>query len=195
MNLNTARYLASYGTSAQLPSSTLPEVSFVGRSNVGKSSLLNKLLNRKALAKVSSTPGKTSTINFFQVDDYHFVDLPGYGYAKVANKERDRWIELIEGYFNQDRKFALICVLVDIRHDPSKLDISMVATLIQGNYPFLIVMTKADKLSKTQQLKQAATIRKQLHCTPDQPTIITSSAKGIGIPELRAAIQEACDNL
>lgn len=195
MNLNTARYLASYGTSAQLPSSTLPEVSFVGRSNVGKSSLLNKLLNRKALAKVSSTPGKTSTINFFQVDDYHFVDLPGYGYAKVANKERDRWIELIEGYFNQDRKFALICVLVDIRHDPSKLDISMVATLIQGNYPFLIVMTKADKLSKTQQLKQASTIRKQLHCTPDQPTVITSSAKGIGIPELRAAIQEACDNL
>ena len=192
LNLNSARFLASYGTASQLPASTLPEVSFVGRSNVGKSSLLNKLLNRKALAKVFSTPGKTTTINFFQVDDYHFVDLPGYGYAKVPNKDRDRWVELMDGYFNQDRRFALICVLVDIRHDPSKLDISMVATLIQGQFPFLIVLTKADKLSKTQQQRQWATIRKQLHCTPDQPVIITSSAKGTGIPELRSAIEAAC---
>lgn len=192
MNLNSARFLASYGTSAQLPPSTLPEVSFVGRSNVGKSSILNKLLNRKTLAKVSQTPGKTTTINFFQVDNYHFVDLPGYGYAKVPNKDRDRWVELIEGYFNQDRKFALIVALVDIRHDPSKLDISMIATLIQGQYPFLICLTKADKLSRTQQLRQVQSIRKQLHCTPDQPVIVTSSANGTGIPELRSAIEAAC---
>lgn len=192
MNLNTARFLAAYGTAEQLPPSTLPEVSFVGRSNVGKSSIMNKLFNRKNLVKVSSTPGKTTTINFFQVDDIHFVDLPGYGYAKVGNKDRDRWVDLMGGYFNQDRKFAVIVALVDIRHDPSKLDISMIATLIQGEYPFVICLTKADKLSKTQQQKQVASIRKQLHCKADQPVFVTSSLKGDGIEDLRKYIEQQC---
>ena len=122
MNYHIASFKAAYGTSSQLPESTRPEVSFAGRSNVGKSSLLNKLMYRKGLAKVSQTPGKTATINFYDVDGTDFVDLPGYGYAKVAKSEKGRWSELIEGYFNQDRRFALVVSLVDIRHDPSALD-------------------------------------------------------------------------
>ena len=116
MNYHNVKFKAAYGTSAQLPTSKLPEVSFAGRSNVGKSSLLNKLMYRKGLAKVSATPGKTATINFYDVDGFDFVDLPGYGFAKVAKSEKDRWGELIAGYFNQERIFAPVVSLIDIRH-------------------------------------------------------------------------------
>ena len=109
MDFKKVEYEKSFGTSAQLPPSTLPEIAFAGRSNVGKSSLLNKLAGRKALAHVSQKPGKTATINFFRVPDARLVDLPGYGYAQVSKSERARWAELIEGYFNQDRNFALVC--------------------------------------------------------------------------------------
>ena len=127
MNINNVVFERSFGTSSQLPASTLPEIAFAGRSNVGKSSLLNKLFNRKGLAKVSQTPGKTATINFFACDGVRFVDLPGYGYAKVSKSEKERWSELIEGYFNQDRDLALVVSLVDIRHAASALDEGMVA--------------------------------------------------------------------
>lgn len=145
MNYHIASFKAAYGTSSQLPESTRPEVSFAGRSNVGKSSLLNKLMYRKGLAKVSQTPGKTATINFYDVDGTDFVDLPGYGYAKVAKSEKGRWSELIEGYFNQDRRFALVVSLVDIRHDPSALDMHMAKFLWENDFPFAIALTKADQ--------------------------------------------------
>lgn len=191
MNFHKASFTAAFGTSRQLPASARPEVSFAGRSNVGKSSLLNKLLYRKNLAKVSQTPGKTATINFYDVDGYDFVDLPGYGYAKVAKSELGRWSELIEGYFNQDRRFALVASLIDIRHEPSALDRHMVAFLKEADLPFAIVLTKADKLSKSQQMKQVSLIRKELQLPADTTFVTTSSAKGTGIDELRALIEKA----
>lgn len=188
MNFHNASFKAAYGTSEQLPASTGPEVSFAGRSNVGKSSLLNKLMYRKGLAKVSQTPGKTATINFYDVDGYDFVDLPGYGYAKVSKSEKGRWSELIEGYFNQDRRFALVISLVDVRHDPSALDAHMVNYLAEAGLPFAVALTKADKLSKQQANKQRAAIRKKLDLPKGTPLVLTSSEKGEGVEELRTLI-------
>ena len=186
MNINNVVFERSFGTSSQLPASTLPEIAFAGRSNVGKSSLLNKLFNRKGLAKVSQTPGKTATINFFACDGVRFVDLPGYGYAKVSKSEKERWSELIEGYFNQDRDLALVVSLVDIRHAASALDEGMV-----GFLPFAVALTKADKLSRQQQMKQRSAIMRQLGLASDVPVVVCSSEKGTGIDELRALIAAA----
>ena len=193
LNFHKASFKAAYGTSSQLPESTLPEVSFAGRSNVGKSSLLNKLMYRKGLAKVSSTPGKTATINFYDVDGADFVDLPGYGYAKVSKSEKGRWSELIEGYFNQERAFALVVSLIDIRHDPTALDHSMVGFLKESGLPFMIALTKADKLSKQQTIKQTAAIRKQLELPKGTRLLATSAEKGIGIDELRQIVSQAVE--
>ena len=193
MNLQSVTYSASYGISKQLPVSVKPEVAFVGRSNVGKSSLINKIFNRKSLAKTSSKPGKTSTINFFSIKECDFVDLPGYGFAKVAKSEKGRWSELIEGYFNQDREFALVVSLIDIRHDPAKLDLDMVEFLLNRQIPFVIVLTKADKLSRAQQDKQIRSIRKILDAPDDFPMIAVSSTKGTGIDEVRDIIQQSVE--
>lgn len=194
MNFHNASFKAAYGTSSQLPASERPEVSFAGRSNVGKSSLLNKLMFRKGLAKVSSTPGKTATINFYDVDGADFVDLPGYGYAKVSKSEKGRWSELIEGYFNQERRFALVVSLIDIRHEATALDLNMVEFLKESGLPFAIALTKADKLSKQQAMKQAAAIRRQLALPKDVPMLATSSEKGTGVEELRHLLAEAVKN-
>lgn len=193
MNYHNVKFKAAYGTSSQLPVSTLPEVSFAGRSNVGKSSLLNKLMYRKSLAKVSSTPGKTATINFYDVDGYDFVDLPGYGFAKVAKSEKHRWSELIEGYFNQERIFALVVSLIDIRHEASALDLNMIEFLRESGLPFMVVLTKADKLSKQQCMKQTAMLRKQLQLDKDTPMLAVSSESGAGINELRVIINQYID--
>lgn len=188
MDFKNVKFERSYGTSQQLPASTLPEIAFAGRSNVGKSSILNKLCGRKALAKVSQTPGKTATVNFFLAGDAYLVDLPGYGFAKVSKSERERWAELIEGYFNQDRNFALVCSLIDIRHPASDLDENMVAFLQEAGLPFCIVLTKGDKLSALRCNQQKAAIKKQLELGDDVPMVITSSLKGTGIDELRRTI-------
>ena len=193
MNYHNVKFKAAYGTSSQLPVSTLPEVSFAGRSNVGKSSLLNKLMYRKSLAKVSSTPGKTATINFYDVDGYDFVDLPGYGFAKVAKSEKHRWSEPIEGYFNQERIFALVVSLIDIRHEASALDLNMIEFLRESGLPFIVVLTKADKLSKQQCMKQTAMLRKQLQLGKDVPMLAVSSESGTGINELRVIINQYID--
>ena len=190
MNFNTARFVSAYGISSQLPKSQKVELAFAGRSNVGKSSLINKIFNRKNLARVSAVPGKTATINFYQADETVFVDLPGYGYAKVAKSEKHRWSELIEGYFNQDRKVALVLLLIDIRHEPSKLDVDMANYLIEREYPFLIVFTKADKLSKTQKEKRLAAFRSELPCGDEIHMVPASSETGEGIEELRSIIEE-----
>ena len=120
MNYNKADFMASYGISSQLPDSDRPEISFSGRSNVGKSSLINKLCSRKNLARVSATPGKTATINFYEVDSCYFVDLPGYGYAKVSNADRERWDDLINSYFEAQRHHTLLVQLLDCRHAPQR---------------------------------------------------------------------------
>jgi GTP-binding protein len=191
MKYNSARFVASYGTSKQLPPSKHPEVAFVGRSNVGKSSLMNKLFGRKGLVKVSQKPGKTTTVNFFAVQDVDFVDLPGYGYAQVSKSERSRWRELIEGYFTQERHHALTVALVDIRHDASPLDIDMIGFLRAHEIPFIIAFTKADKLKSMQRKKQVQTLCKQLAETGDAYFVVTSAEKGDGIEDLRAIIEDA----
>lgn len=191
INYNKARFVASYGAAAQIPASTCPEVSFVGRSNVGKSSLMNKLFNRRNLVKVSSKPGKTANVNFFEADGVHFIDLPGYGFAQKSKAERDRWAKLIGDFFDSERSFNLVVSLVDIRHDPSALDHQMIEFLQEGEFPFIVALTKADKLSRGKQAQQVATIKKQLN-VPAEQIIVTSSESGLGIDALKAAIVEHC---
>ena len=190
LKYETARYEASYGTIAQLPKPTTPEVSFVGRSNVGKSSLLNRLLGRKQLARVSSVPGKTANINFFDVDGVKFVDLPGYGYAKVSHAEKQRWADLIGGYFEQERSFNLVISLVDIRHEAQKLDLQMVDFLTEAELPFVVALTKADKITRNKQNQAAAALRSSFGLAQEQ-IIVTSSETGLGIDELRRRIEDA----
>lgn len=190
INYQLVKFKASYGTSSQLPPSERPEISFVGRSNVGKSSIMNKIFNRKSLVKVSSTPGKTRTINFFEADGVDFVDLPGYGFAKVAKTEKDRWAELMGVYFGDERRFALVVSLIDIRHPASKLDEQMIEYLKRYDFPFLVVFTKSDKLGKNKAQQQAAALRKQLGI-PASQTLMTSSLKGDGIDKVRSAIEQA----
>ena len=191
INYQLARFEASYGTVESIPEPTQPEVSVAGRSNVGKSSLLNKLFGRKNLVKVSSTPGKTCNVNFFDVDGITFVDLPGYGFARVSKAEKDRWSNLIGGYFELERRFNLVLSLVDIRHEAQKLDRQMIAFLQDAGLPYLVVLTKGDKLSRNKQNAQAALLSKQLEVPRDQ-MIITSSETGQGIDELKSRIAEAC---
>ncbi|WP_273383532.1 ribosome biogenesis GTP-binding protein YihA/YsxC [Enorma phocaeensis] len=191
INYQLAHFVASYGAVSQIPPSTCPEVSFVGRSNVGKSSIMNKLFGRKGLVKVSSTPGKTSNVNFFEADGVHFVDLPGYGFAQRSKAERGRWARLIGDFFESERSFNLVVSLVDIRHDPSALDHQMIEFLQEGEFPFVVALTKADKLSRNQQAKQAAAIKRQL-TVPAEDIIVTSSQSGLGIDELKRRIEAAC---
>lgn len=191
MRYDKAEFKAAYGTFGQLPESDLPEIAFAGRSNVGKSSLLNKLFGRKNLARVSSVPGKTITINFYQVDEYNFVDLPGYGYAKVAKTEKDRWAEMMEGYFNSDRNIKLVVQLVDMRHPPTKDDIMMMEFLQSTGYEFIVVMTKADKLKKKKDYNERIEKSKQeMSFVPEDRIIPFSSENGQGLDIVKKYIEE-----
>ena len=191
MRYDKAEFKAAYGTFGQLPESDLPEIAFAGRSNVGKSSLLNKLFQRKNLARVSSVPGKTITINFYQVDEYNFVDLPGYGYAKVAKTEKDRWAEMMEGYFNSDRNIKLVVQLVDMRHPPTKDDIMMMEFLQATGYEFIVVMTKADKLKKKKDYNERIEKSKQeMSFIPEDRIIPFSSENGQGLDIVKKYIEE-----
>lgn len=190
MNYQNVSYELSAGRANQLPKSTVPEVVFSGRSNVGKSSLINKLLNRKAIARVSATPGKTATINFFQVDTCRFADLPGYGYAKVSKSERDRWAGLVEGYFAQNRNIALVLQLVDIRRMPTEDDQNMIDFLLQSGLPFAVVCTKSDKLNKTEFAAQTAAYE-ELFSETGVPLVFFSVPKNIGVEELRTLVEQA----
>lgn len=191
MNYNTVRYEASYGTSAQLPVSGEPEIAFSGRSNVGKSSLINKIFNRKNLARVSSMPGKTTTVNFFRVENVRFADLPGYGYAKRSDAEKRRWADLMEGYFQMGRPLKLVVQLVDMRHAPSEDDITMLRFIRDAGYPFVIVLTKCDKLNKTERENRRTALQQELAFAGDCRKIEFSSMTGEGSEEIRAAIESA----
>ena len=188
MNFQTVEFEAAAGRASQLPASTLPEVVFSGKSNVGKSSLLNKLVNRKALARVSATPGKTATINFYRLQQCRFVDLPGYGYAKVSNAERRRWDELINSYFEAERRTTLLVQLLDSRHAPSADDVQMLEYLQYHQIPFVAALTKADKLKKTQQQAAMAEFTALLEPYGCQKVFLTSAEKGLGIEELQACL-------
>ncbi len=181
----------SYGTSEQLVHSDIPEIVFSGRSNVGKSSLINKLFNRKSLARVSSVPGKTVTVNFFMGDGVNFVDLPGYGYAKKSYAEKKRWAELMEGFFNSDRNISLVVQLIDARHKPSADDYDMLEYLKAGEYRTVIVMTKIDKLNKTEREKRIKELETELSAYAHMERIPFSSVSGEGVDALKKVIEKA----
>ena len=185
MNFNNIKFETSYGVSAQLPPSAEAEIAFAGRSNVGKSSLINKLFNRKNLARVSSVPGKTVTINFFDCDGVKIVDLPGYGYAKVSHSEKKRWAELMEGYFQSGRNIKLVFQLVDMRHTPSEQDFEMMRFLQFNKIPFVVVMTKCDKLNKTEFAKRLEESKAELSEFGEIKTIPFSATKGTGSEEIK----------
>lgn len=191
MNWNNCEFLASYGLSRQLPVSDRPEIVFSGRSNVGKSSLINKLCSRKNLARVSSTPGKTATINFYRMDRAYLVDLPGYGYAKVSNADRARWDELINSYFEEDRALHLLVQLLDCRHDIGADDAQMLRYLHYHGVPFVVALTKADKLKKSQLEETRAAFEEVCRPFGCRAVVLTSAESGYGIPQLQAILDEA----
>lgn len=194
MNYNNIFFEAAFGTSAQLPDSDLPEICFAGRSNVGKSSLINKIVSRKALARTSGQPGKTATINFYKTSDLRLVDLPGYGYAKVPFSERDRWSELMEGYFSSGRNIKLVFELIDMRRPATEDDIAMMEYMIHNKIPFCIVMTKSDKLNKTEHNNRSESAVTELKDFVSAENIIAFSAKnGEGVDKIRRIIEELCN--
>lgn len=190
MRFDKVKYEASYGTSQQLPKSEAVEIAFAGRSNVGKSSMLNKVLNRKNLARVSSVPGKTVTVNFFDCDGVKLVDLPGYGYAKVNFNEKKRWADLMEGYFNSCRNIRLVVQLTDMRHPATKDDLDMMRFLQAAGYNFIVVMTKSDKLNKTERTKRLEAVKEELAEFGDIVTIPFSAQNGEGADKVREAIEQ-----
>lgn len=190
MNFNNVTFESSFGKKNQLKKSVCPEIVFSGRSNVGKSSLINKLVNRKSLARVSAKPGKTGTINFYSLDDIKLVDLPGYGYAKVSEKEKERWADLVEGYFNSDRKISLVIQIVDMRHKPTANDINMIHFLNEKGFNYVVVLTKSDKLNKTEREKRLASLKEDFPYDNIR-FVVFSSVKGEGVEELKSVIQNS----
>ena len=178
MKIESAVFETSVGDGSQLFPSTLPEVVFSGRSNVGKSSLINRLLSRKSLARTSATPGKTATINFYRLDTVRLVDLPGYGYAKVSDREKKKWSDVIRRYF------------VDIRHPPSADDRVMIDFFVQEEIPFLIALTKADKLNKSERVSRLAAFEEEWAAYEGVKWIPFSSVTGEGAEELREILED-----
>lgn len=184
-----AEFITSAVKPAQYPTDNLPEVLLVGRSNVGKSSLINRLINRKRLARTSSTPGKTQTINFYRINDaFYFVDVPGYGFAKVAKALRDSWDQMMQNYFASRPNIRLIIQLLDLRHKPSAEDIKMYHFCIYNSRPLMIVATKADKISRGAQFRHLEVIRQTLVVPEMVPIIPFSAANGTGKEPIWTAI-------
>ena len=194
LNYNKAEYIASYGTYSQIPQGDRVEIAFAGHSNVGKSTLINKLFNRRNLARVSSVPGKTATINFYGLENIYFVDLPGYGYAKVAKSEKERWSGLIDGYLSSDRDIRIVFMLIDMRHAPTKDDLKMIDFLIDTEMPIILVLTKADKLKKMERIKRMEAFKNEIPCFEDMHVIPFSSMTFEGVEELRAIVEEVAED-
>ena len=193
MNWKIADFELTAALAEQLPCDDLPEVAFSGRSNVGKSSLINRLVERKGLARTSATPGKTASINFYRLDGMRMVDLPGYGYAKVSDAERKRWNALIQGYFDADRDLRLVLQLVDMRHAPSKEDRQMINYFVEAGIPFIVVMTKADKLNKTERAAREAAMKEEFADLDGILTVPFSAVTGEGAAELREILESVTE--
>lgn len=191
MNINLAEFVTSYADYKQMPASDRIEIAFSGRSNVGKSSLINKIFNRKNLARVSSMPGKTATINFYSLENIYIVDLPGYGYANVSKSEKKKWGDLIGSYLGDaERELALVFQLIDMRHPPSKDDIQMIDFLIDSEIPFVVVLTKADKLKPTQRKLRMEAFKTEIPCFEDITCVEFSAITGEGVETIRSIIEE-----
>ncbi|MFH1672669.1 MAG: ribosome biogenesis GTP-binding protein YihA/YsxC [Pseudomonadota bacterium] len=180
MKIKSASFIVTAVRLSQYPSSVLPEIAFAGRSNVGKSALINKLLNRKKLVKTSSTPGRTQCINFFLVNDaFYFVDLPGYGYAKVPANIQKKWGPMVERYLKHRKPLRSVILILDIRRIPNKEDLQLLSWLHYYNIPAPIVLTKADKLTKNKQYQQTKKIASELALAPEE-LVVFSSKSGQG---------------
>ena len=173
------------GITSRLPENTLPEIAFAGKSNVGKSSLINAVMNRKALARTSSQPGKTQTINFYNINNaFYYVDLPGYGYAKVSLEAKEKWGKMIERYLSRSRMLKMVFLLVDIRHDPSANDKSMYDWIVYNGYHPVIIATKLDKINRSQVAKHTKAIRQGLGMAPEDILIPFSAETKQGREEI-----------
>lgn len=191
MNVNNITFLISAASKKDFPQERMPEIAFAGKSNVGKSSVINRLLQRKNFARVGETPGKTIHVNYFVVDKKcYFVDLPGYGFAKVPQSEKDRWARLMEDYFASDR-IDLGVLIVDARHAPTNNDITMAKWFIDSQCPFVVVANKLDKLKKSEIIPNVALIKRDLELPDDCPVIPFSAEKGIGRDDLMKLILSA----
>ena len=194
MNLQKAEFLTSITDLSKLPKDGLPQIVFSGKSNVGKSSVINRVLNRKNFARVGETPGKTVHINFFRIDgSAYFVDLPGYGYAKVPKTEKERWGKLMEQYFSDPERISLGILIVDARHKPTADDVTMCAYFKTAGRPFVVVANKLDKLKKSELEPNLALIRQTLALSEDTPLIPFSAEKGTGRDELLRHILAVCE--
>lgn len=190
MKIESAQFELSVGVTSQLPPSILPEVAVSGRSNVGKSSLINRVLNRKALARTSATPGKTITVNFYRLDTMRLVDLPGYGYAKLSHSEKQRFSQTIGNYFDDERDLRLVLQLIDMRHPPTADDRQMLQFLAESELPFLVVLTKSDKLNQTQRKERLAAFEQEFAAYEGLQWIPFSSQNGEGVEGLRRILAE-----
>lgn len=173
------------GITSKLPDNELPEIAFAGKSNVGKSSLINGLLNRKSLARTSASPGKTQTINFYNINQaLYFVDLPGYGYAKVSQEIRNKWGKMIERYLHSSKQLRAVFLLIDIRHEPGENDKVMYDWIVQNGYEPIIIATKLDKIKRSQIAKNVKVIREALHVSKETKIIPFSAVSKQGKEEI-----------
>ncbi len=188
MRVKTVEFIRSSPNWATMPTDRKSEIAFVGRSNVGKSSLLNALIGRKSMARTSSTPGKTQALNYYLVNGptgFYLVDLPGFGYAKVPQKMRAAWQQLIGTYVTQREELRLIFHLIDSRHEPTKLDDELIEIMRGSDVPRVVLLTKADKLGKNQQRSRVAEIQKRLSASGvELPVVLTSAEKKTGMDEV-----------
>lgn len=190
MIIKSAELETVCGITSVLPVNELPEIAFAGKSNVGKSSLINGLLNRKALARTSSSPGKTQTINFYNVNkELYFVDLPGYGYAKVSQEIRNKWGKMIEKYLHTSKQLRLVFLLIDIRHEPSENDVTMYNWIVANGYQPVIIATKLDKIKRSQKDKCVKIIRDKLKASKESVIIPFSAETKQGRDEIWAYIE------
>ena len=190
MEINSAKFVISLPEYTNFPGIGKKEIAFAGRSNVGKSSLINSLCKSRSLAKTSGTPGKTRLINIFLINDsIHFVDLPGYGYAKVSKAEKERWAHMMDDYFKTSDNLSACILLVDLRHKPTEQDVQMLDFLRYNSIPYTIVATKADKLSRAQQNRAKMLVAHTLVVQPWE-ILLWSSVTGLGRDELLDSIEE-----
>lgn len=185
MIIRKAELLITAAKKEQYPETVVPEVAFAGKSNVGKSSMINAMINRKSLARTSSSPGKTQTINFYNINDMiNFVDLPGYGYAKVSKGERDKWAKMIDIYLHNRPQLREVILLVDIRHEPSQNDVMMYDWIKSCGYTGYVIAAKADKLSRSQQIRSLQSIKKSLGLKDNNLIIPFSTETKAGVEEM-----------
>lgn len=192
MKITSSEYSVSAVREDQYPRDVLPEIALAGRSNVGKSSLINSFLNRKNLARTSSQPGKTQTLNFYKVNDsFYLVDVPGYGYAKVSKKQREQFGEMIQDYLETRANLEGLIIIIDARHEPTTDDIAMYNYALLLDLPILVVTTKMDKLKKSQYNKVQSNLRKHLDLNHDNVTVLTySSETKLHLAELNKWIED-----